>query len=184
VLNPSSPHSTVPAQASLGGDFFEIAFGVAVFTSRRLRDEGELLDLRGLRGHSQPLAIALHKNISPDAVVAGFLAVFHGDFVVGAHCGRVSVGGLDLSRSFSFRLALAVRSDGGSVIGHDFFECCRIVTLLAIQPGPCSHTRTLPRDVSRNRQRQQLQAMRRAIPTPQPVPRCSNRPRIRKPPAG
>ena len=49
-----------------------------------MRGESELLDLRGLRGHSQPLAIALHKNISPHVMVAGFLAVSHDDFIVGA----------------------------------------------------------------------------------------------------
>src|SRR5260370_667266 len=49
-----------------------------------LQGESKLLDVRSLRGYSQPPAIALHKNISPDIMVAGFLAVFQGDFIVGA----------------------------------------------------------------------------------------------------
>ena len=38
----------------------------------------QLLDLRGLRGHSQPLPIALQKNIGPHVMAAGFLAVAFG----------------------------------------------------------------------------------------------------------
>ena len=97
------------------------------------RGEGELLDQRGLRGHSQPFAIALHKDISPHVMIAGCLAVLHGGFIVGAcdhSCvaedahfhvaqrGGGCVGGLDLSDSLSLGLALAVRGDGDSVICH------------------------------------------------------------------
>ena len=97
------------------------------------KEESELLDQRGLRGDSQPLAIALHKNISPHVMVAGFLAVFHGDFIVGAgdhgsvaedadfhvaQRGGGYVGRLDLSGSLGLGLALAVRANGDPVICH------------------------------------------------------------------
>src|SRR5882762_5308780 len=82
-----------------------------------------LLELSGLRCHSQPLALALHKNISPHIMAGGSLAVYCGGLLVGpgnhgseaedadlhvAQRGRLYVAGLDLSGSLGLGLALAV----------------------------------------------------------------------------
>ena len=54
------------------------AFGLVCAVTRG----GDLLDERSLRGDSHPLSVAVHKNISPDVMVAGFLATLDGDFII------------------------------------------------------------------------------------------------------
>src|ERR1700681_1777953 len=110
--------------------------GIAVTNTPRpvgLRSESELFDLRGLRGYGQPLAIALHKNIGPGKMLAGFPVISRADFIVGAgdhgsfaehtdfhvaQRGGVYVAAFDFSGSLGLSLALAVRRDGDPVICH------------------------------------------------------------------